>query len=189
MGLVDSLRPKVIAWVGTKGWKFLYEDKQITRDGFGPEADHLEDYRRGTLLNLHPVFKWFDGYAKYSLLRGEYAGTIAKPPEEVEEILWENDLIRNPLAALKTDPFGETEVGSWMYRDPLDADRQVHLMLFRHESDRGVVTDLYAHEEYSAGHPDPEIAVKHYNGNDYDPEAGGDWVRENLSVEQSRSFP
>lgn len=180
----------LIGKVGTIGYSFLYEGRQMTREGLGPDADHLEDFRRKSLPNLHTVFEWLDGdgYAMYPLSQGEYAGTITEPPEEVEEMLWENDLIRNPLAALKTDPFGETEVGSWMYRDPRDADRQVHVMLFRHESDNGDVTDLYAHKEYSAGHPNPEIAVKHYNGNDYDTEAGGEWVRENLPVEDLRSF-
>lgn len=188
MGLIDRLRRRAVREVGTTGYDFLYEDREVTRAGLGPEADHIEDFRRKTLPNLHSVFTWFDGYTKYDLSEREYAGTVTEPPEEVEEMLWENDLIRNPLAALKTDPFGETEVGSWMYREPQDADRQVHVMLFRHESDDGVVTDLYAHEEYSAGHPDPEIAVKHYNAEDYSPEQGGKWVRENLPVEARRSF-
>lgn len=136
------------------------------------------------LPNLHNLFEWFDGYAHYPLDKDEYAGTIPRPPEEVEEILWDNGLIRNPLAALKTDPMGNVENGSWMYREERNAVRQVHVMLFRIESENDIIMHVYAHEEYSAGHPDSEIAVKHYEGVDYDPRAGVEWVRTNLPVEQ-----
>jgi len=188
MSQLNRLKDPIIKTVGTTGYSFLYEDREYTREGVGPEAEHLEAFRRRVLPNLHSIFKRFDGYAKYPLAEREYAGTIQDSSEEVEETLWDNGLIRNPLAALKTDPFDTTEVGSWMHRDPRDADRQVHVMLFPHTTGDAVVTDLYAHEEYSAGHPNPEIAVKHYHAEDYDPAAGVSWVRDNLPVEDLRSF-
>ncbi|WP_323190468.1 hypothetical protein [Halostella sp. PRR32] len=187
MGSFSKPKRWVIGQVGTKGYQILYADKQRTSEEMGPKADHLEEWRRGILPNLHLVFKKFDGYARYPLGENEYAGTIPDKPETVEELLWENDLRRNPLSALKTDPFGNTEVGSWMYRDQPTAERQVHVMLFEGEGD-GQTTDLYAHEECSAGHPDPEIAVKHYNAVDYNPEQGCTWVQSNLPVENRRSF-
>lgn len=188
MAISNRVRQQIIGWVGQKGYDILFEEGDAIKPGLGPEDDHWEDWRRTSLPTLHRVFQWFDGYATYPLREREYAGTIADPPEAVEETLWEQGLCRNPLAALKTDPLDNTEVGSWMYREDPTAERQVHVMLFRIGTGDAVETDLYAHKEYAAGHPDPEIAVKHYNAEDYSPAAGVGWVQEHLPVEERPRF-
>jgi len=182
--LPAPLRRRLIGWVGRRGFPVLYEgDGDSATRRLGPEDDHVEDWRRTALPNLHTVFSWFDGYAAYQLDDDEFAGRIDEQPDAVEELLWDRGCCRNPLAALKTDPSGDVEVGSWMYREEPTADRQVHVMLFRADGDG---TDLYAHEEYSAGHPDPAVAIKHYEAEDYDPDAGVSWVQEHLPVEDAR---
>lgn len=178
-----GLKRSLVAIVGRKGFRMLYTQDGSVRDGLGPDGDHWEAWRRRSLPTLHRVFTRFDGYATYPLDETEYAGSIAATPESVEETLWADGLVRNPLAALKTDPFGTTETGSWMYRDTPTAERQVHVMLFRHDAGGAEQTDLYAHEEYAAGHPDPDVAVKHYNAVEYDPNAGVQWVRETLPID------
>lgn len=183
-----AMKRSLIGKVGEKGFTMLYTRDGSIRDGLGPDGDHWEDWRRRSLPTLHRVFSRFDGYAKYPLDDGEYAGTIGAGPEAVEETLWSEGLIRNPLAALKTDPFGKLETGSWMYRESPTSERQIHVILFRHPDEGDEQTDLYSHEEYAAGHPDPEVAVKHYNAVDYDPDAGVRWVRDNIPIDHRDRF-
>lgn len=61
-------------------------------------------------------------------------------------------------------------------------------MRFRAESGSTVETDRYAHEEYAAGHPDPEVSVTQYRAVDYDPAAGVEWVTDTLPISHTDRF-
>lgn len=159
---------------------FLALHVGYTRTNLGPDDDFWERRRREYVPVLDRLLENVGGYASYSLDEGEYAGTLDVPPEEAEEVLWKAGFFRNPLAALKSRAGGQVEVGSWVHREPPLARRQVHVMLF--ERDDGDATDLYAHEEYSS--VNPLCARKHYRGVEYDPEAGREFVRRELPVEQ-----
>jgi len=135
-----------------------------------PEDDWWEDARRATLPVLDSYAERYGEYTAYPLDPDEYAGTAPMPPEEFEQRLAAEGFKRNPIAALKTNPAGKQEVGSWAYRDGPLARRQLHVMLFERETDDGLQTDVYAHEEYSSLHP--LVAYEHYTAVDYDPEAG-----------------
>jgi len=114
---------------------------------------------------------------------GEYAGTLDEPPEIVEQKLWEQGFIRNPLARLKVD--GDTpEVSSWVYRDSPLASRQLHLMLFRGDD---VTTHVYAHEEASS--VNPMVGNDHFNGDGQNVAAGVEWARAVLPLAVRKDTP
>ncbi|OTF01862.1 hypothetical protein [Halorubrum sp. SD683] len=103
---------------------------------------------------------------------------IDTPPEEVEQILWESDARRMPLAALKRLPMpyaGLVERGSWAWRDGLLVDQQVHVMLF---AAGGGQTLVAAHQEANA--LNPLVAMDHYRGRGYDVPGGERAVRKRL---------
>jgi hypothetical protein len=117
-------------------------------------------------------------YASYELAQSEFAARVDANVEAVGEALADAGYRRMPLAALKTLPDGRVERASWAWRDGLLASTQTHVMLF--EAPTGDV-DIYAHREPNA--LNPLRAWAHYRGHGYDPEAGGDAVREWLEKE------
>lgn len=138
----------------------------------GPLADWWETLRSVLLQLLSrrvPRVKW-----AYTLHEREYVGVIRKPPEEVEQLLWEHGARRNPLAAYKTLSDGTGEIGSWAFRESLFAENQLHVMLFPAREG----TAIYGHMEYSS--INPFTALKHYQGQGYDPEAGAKQLRQKL---------
>jgi len=147
-----------------------------------PEDDWWEDARQATLPVLDSYAERYGEYTTYPLAPEEYAGTAPMPPEEFEQRLAAERFKRNPIAALKTNPASEQEVGSWAYRDGPLARRQLHVMLFERETDNGLQTDVYAHEEYSSLHP--LVAYEHYTAVDYDPEAGVERTRSIFDLKQ-----
>jgi len=138
----------------------------------GPAADYWETLRSVLLPLLArrvPRIKW-----SYTLHEREYVGRIDESPEEVEQLLWEHGFRRMPLAAYKTLSDGTGEVGSWAWRESLTADKQLHVMLFPDQDG----TAVYAHAEFSA--INPVVALKHYRGVGYDPQAGAEQLRAKL---------
>lgn len=150
---------------------------RLQRKDRGPAADYWEGLRRVLLPPLNRLLRDRElGYAAYVLQWEEYVGTLAKDPEAVEQLLWENGFVRNPLAAYKTLPDGTGEVGSWVYRESLLSRTQVHVVLFATENG----TAVFAHKEPSA--VNPLTAFRHYLGGASDAEAGAAFVLESLPV-------
>lgn len=134
----------------------------------GPEAEFWEFVRGTAIPLLDKVGRALDiGYAAYTVGFHEYAGTLDMRPEEAESFLYEHGFRRNPLAAYKTLPDGRKEQGSWVWRENLLADHQLHVMTFD-RPDGG--TDLFAHWELSA--INPTTALGHYRGKSYSPKKG-----------------
>ena len=144
----------------------------------GPRSRWWEPLRRGA---SHLTGRFVDGRAvPREIAGGEYAGTLALPPEEAECLLWTVGFRRNPLARLKTRD-GRPELGSWVYRASPLADRQLHLMLFPGPDG---TTDIYAHEEPSS--VNPVVGTDHFDGARQNVARGVERARERLPLEQRR---
>ncbi len=117
-----------------------------TRYNRGPEGRWWERLRRVSSR----LFGHFDDDGGPRLITdGEYAGRLDSSLDAVEQQLYADGFIRNPMSRLKTRD-GHPEDGSWVYRDSPLAPRQLHFMLF--ENDDGT-TDVYAHAELSSVNP------------------------------------
>ena len=152
------------------------------RRRLGPNSDWVEVVRPPCLPVLDPFVERYVGGVgvAYELSEDELAGHIPAPPEDVEETLWAAGCRRNVVSAYKTlEADGRSQQGAWVYRgDDIPADKQIDIMLFA-TPDGG--TDVFAHEEFSSNlsllFSNPDVLRKHYQGVDYDPEAGARWVR------------
>lgn len=136
---------------------------------------HLQDWwevlRAWTLPWLHRWLSTVGAYAEGEVRRSSYALTADLGVEALERRLHAAGFVRNPLAALKRRPNGH-EVGSWVRRRSLFADRQLHVVLFPGPAPDE--TDVYAHEEPSwITHP-----IHHYRRRGLDVEAGVSRTRE-----------
>lgn len=135
---------------------------------------HLHDYWEALRARLLPVLHaWLSlvgAYAEGEVSRSSYALTAELDPERLERTLHDLGFVRNPLAAFKRRSDGH-EVGSWVWRASLLADRQLHVQLFTGSTSGE--TDVYAHEEPSwITHP-----VAHYRAQGVDVVAGVRSVR------------
>jgi len=156
-----------------------------TRYRLGPAHDWVEVVRRLCLPVLDPLVKRYVGGAgtAYELGAREHAARVDASPEEIETWLWDRGLRRNVMSAFKTTGDGRSQVGAWVYRGEAVPERkQLDGMLFA-APDGG--TDLYAHVEYSSAlrwlRDDPTVLKRHYAAEDYDPDAGGEVIREWLA--------
>lgn len=152
--------------------------RRAGRRYFGPDDDWWENVRRDVLVPLNRFSTargW--GRAAYTLSRDEYAGRTTADPERVEDVLSDAGFTRMPLAAFKHDPNGRAEVGSWAYRKRILSVRQVHVILFEYHGG----TLVYAHREFNAYNPG--VALAHYLGIGYDPDAGKRAIRGKMFVE------
>lgn len=101
----------------------------------------------------------------------QYVGTIHMLEDEIEAVLRQLGFRRNPVAFLKSrawSPFDADGIseGSWVWRSPLLAHRQLHVTLFDNEDDGSY--DVLAHWELSwIRHP-----TKHYHSEGFDPVGG-----------------
>ena len=154
---------------------------------FGPDAKFWNPLRRVIVPLLDRVAKTHGNdlglpddldYTAYELARSEFAAQVDATAYEVGEALAAAGYRRMPLAALKTLPDGRVERASWAWRDSLLASTQTHVMIFEAPPNRGGAStvEVYAHVEPNA--LNPLRAWAHYRGRGYDPEAGGDVVRE-----------
>jgi hypothetical protein len=112
---------------------------------------------------------------------GEYAGRLDSPLDTVEDRLYAEGFIRNPMARLKTRD-GAPEDGSWVHREAPLAPRQLHLMLF--ENDDGT-TDVYAHAELSS--VNPLCGPDHFRGTGQSVREGVDRARERFALDTSEA--
>ncbi|UHQ96485.1 hypothetical protein [Natrinema halophilum] len=145
----------------------------IARAYYGPEFNEVpwQPLRRVFIPLAHTIAKRSlgeDFYAAYEVSPAEHVSTLNIKPEVVIKDLEEAGYVVEPLAGLKTDWNGNTEVASyarhrgskpfpgapeWLRR------RQVHVTLFPAPSGGTIVT---AHEEYNSWRPD--LAEQHYRG-------------------------
>ncbi|WP_436924556.1 hypothetical protein [Halosimplex amylolyticum] len=82
----------------------------------------------------------------YRVYPSAYAGTFENPIEDLESRLSEYGFRWNPVSMYHYTQLGNQTNGSWVYRESPLADRQLHAVLVRQESDR---IDVYAHEEFN----------------------------------------
>ena len=131
----------------------------------GRSADIYNAFRRRVYPGIHGMLDvLIGGYALSDTPPEEYVGTLHCAEPEVEDLLASMGFSRNLIASLKVRIDGNVSDGSWVYRDSVLADHQLHVILHQAEEDVAV----YAHWEYSSmRHP-----YRHYLARDYDAEKG-----------------
>lgn len=145
----------------------------------GHRHDWWEVIRSRTLPWLHRWLAVVGAYAEGEVAHSSYALTAGRGVESLERDLHTLGFVRNPIASIKRR--GEHyEAGSWVRRQSLLADRQLHIELFPVENPGG--TDVYAHVELSwITHP-----LSHYRKEGIDVIAG---VREVRHVFREAGIP
>ena len=139
--------------------------------------------RRATLPAIDAVKdRLFGGFALSHSTEDEYAATLYCPQGELRELLDALGCSPSLVSALKVRYDRNTEDGSWVWRESLTSDMQLHVVSHaRTDSD---AIDLYAHWERSKlTHP-----IAHYRNVDYDAETGVELLRRMLSSYQ-RAHP
>jgi hypothetical protein len=141
-----------------------------------PYADVVEAVRSIALPLLDPVIERHFGSvgAAYEISESELVGVLDAPLPTVRRWLWAARCRLNLLSAEKSLPDGRQQIGAFVYRGPAVPERkQVDVMLFRAPGGRVAVA---AHLEHSSAlhwlWRDPEVLRKHYQGVEYDPDAG-----------------
>lgn len=134
------------------------------------QTDAYNALRRRVLPGIHSALDvLIGGYALSDTPPEEYVATLECPKSRVESLLESLGFSRNLVASLKIRVDGNVSDGSWVYRESLLADHQLHAIL--HGTEDGVET--YAHLEYSSiRHP-----YRHYLARGYDAEAGVQQMR------------
>ncbi len=123
----------------------------------------------------------FDGFAMSHSTEDEYAVTIYCSEEELRTVLDELDFSRSLFSALKISLDGNVEDGSWVRRESILADEQLHIVT--HEREDSSATDVYAHSELSKiVHP-----IRHYRKVEYDAETGVEQFRGMLEEYRRRT--
>ena len=127
----------------------------------GRPADAYNAFRRRLFPAFHGLLDMLiGGYAMSDTPPEEYVGTLYCSEPEVEELLSSLGFTRNIVASLKVRVDGNVSDGSWVYRDSLLADHQLHVIL--HQTETGVET--YAHWEYSSiRHPYRHYLARRYS--------------------------
>ena len=116
----------------------------------------------------------FGGFALSHSTEDEYAATVYCDQERFQGVLDELGFSPSLFSALKIRFDGNVEDGSWVRRESLLAENQLHVVT--HEREDGPGIDAYAHSERSKiTHP-----VAHYRKVDHDAEAGVEQFRDAL---------
>lgn len=137
--------------------------------------DTVNAFRRALLPAIDRLKRAiFGGYAVSDSTEDEYVATVQTSASDTGSALTDLGFSRSFVSALKIRVDGNVSDGSWVRRDSVLGDKQLHVVL--HELDERVAVDLYAHHEYSSiTHP-----VKHYRKADYSAERGVELVRKLL---------
>lgn len=132
--------------------------------------DRLTAIRRRTYPVFHRIAQQFGGYAQCTMHPSEYVGTIERSLQQFRSDLRSIGFRPEPIAALKCHRDGRKSAGSWVRRQSVLADEQIHVTLFR-TGTTGIET--YAHREYSwIRHP-----VEHYQASKWDTAGGVETMR------------
>lgn len=135
----------------------------FVRRAFLPPVDTIKD-------------RLFDGFATSHSTEDEYAATAYCRAERFQAVLDELGFSPSLFSALKIRFDGNVEDGSWVRRESLLAESQLHVVAHEREDSPGI--DVYAHSERSKiTHP-----VAHYRKVDYDAEAGVEQFRNALEA-------
>lgn len=142
-------------------------------------ADTYNSIRRRVLPGLHSVLDVLvGGYALSDTPPEEYVATLDCSQSEAEELLASVGFSRNVFASLKVRVDGNVSDGSWVYRESLLTDYQLHVTI--HRAETGIQT--YAHWEYSSiRHP-----YRHYLAREYSAETGVRMMRSVLDQTAER---
>lgn len=130
--------------------------------------------RRRLLPAVHSTLDLLiGGYALSDTPADEYVATLNCSESKTEALLSDLGFSRNLIASLKVRSDGNVSDGSWVFRESLLAEYQLHAIL--HETDEG--TKLYAHWEHSSiRHP-----YSHYTAQEYSAEQGVSKMRSLLN--------
>lgn len=127
--------------------------------------DRLTRLRRRTYPVVHRVVRKVGGYAQCTMDPSEYVGTVDRTLDSFKTELRHMEFQREPIAAIKRHSDGRQSAGSWVRRQSLWADKQLHVTVFRNGGD-GI--DTYAHWEDSwIRHP-----IQHYRSHNWDTVSG-----------------
>lgn len=120
-----------------------------------------------------------DAYAVSQTTEEEYAATVLEGQPDLEAKLPELRFQRTPISALKIRLDGNISDGSWVRRESLLADTQLHVVL--HQLDDRPAVDVYAHTEDNwIRHP-----LLHLRKKNYSAKKGVSLVRELFEAEAS----
>lgn len=165
---------------------------------YGPRFYEVpwQPLRRVTIPIAHKIAErklGDDFYAAYEVGRREHVATLDVPFEDVVEDLEDAGYVPEPLAALKRDWNGSTEVASYARHHgekPFPGapewlrERQVHVTLF--ETPDGEGTIVTSHDEYNSWVP--WLAEDHYRGIGMDIDRGVEAAADDLGVSLERSY-
>lgn len=108
--------------------------------------------RRLTYRIRRAVGPWVDRVARRfvgatdHVFPEEYAATVECSVADLESRLSEHGFRWNPLSMYHRAQFGNRSNGSWVLRQGLFSDRQLHVILIKQGEAQ---VDVYAHDEYS----------------------------------------
>ena len=133
--------------------------------------------RRATLPAVDAVKeRLFGGFAMSHSTEDEYAATLYCPEGTLTDILDDMGFSPSLFSALKVRYDRNTEDGSWVWRESVASDMQLHIVSHARENSDAI--NLYAHWERSKiTHP-----LKHYRKVDYDADEGVERLRRMLSA-------
>ncbi|WP_226043501.1 hypothetical protein [Natrinema sp. DC36] len=163
----------------------------IARYYYGPQFREVpwQPLRRVFIPLAHTIAKRSlgeDFYATYEVSEKEHIATLEAEPEAVIENLEAAGFVVEPLAGLKTDWNGNTEVGSYaLHRGPRLfpgapewlRERQDHATLFPAPGGGTIVT---GHNEFNSWRPD--LAERHYRGETLDIQTGREHIAAKLGI-------
>lgn len=131
---------------------------------------------------FHRLFSTVSGaYTVTQTTEDEYAGTFMESLETLEERLPELGLHRTPISSLKIRVDDNVSDGSWILRQSIHADTQLHIIL--HELPDKPAVDVYAHvEDNWIRHP-----ILHLRKENYDAEDGVVELRALFEAHESTS--
>ena len=151
-------------------------------------SETLNRTREFVWPNVHKLFTSIsDAFAMTQTTEDEYVATVYETLAGVERKLPEMGFQRTPVSSLKIRFDGNVSDGSWVYRDSLFADEQLHVVL--HEIRDTDAVDVYAHVEDSwIRHPIGHVTKRNYSASrgvstvrslfeDVDVEADGTWYQ------------
>lgn len=115
----------------------------------GPRADVVEDVRERWWLRAQELLTLLGGYTTSHSGPNEYVCSVECSADRLERALWQQGIHRNLLAAKKYRNLRGSKQwsdSSWIHRDSLWAERQLHVTLFERP---GGGVDCYLHAEAS----------------------------------------
>lgn len=122
----------------------------------GPEDDFIETYRSGLFRKLNPIAKQLGRPLVYISKEDEYICSVKLSVDELEQAI-HPVYRRNLTATVKAIRADSGDLiwskGSWSHKTAPTAEKQHHVMVFKHE-DR---VDVYGHYEDNVTNPEEHL--------------------------------